>query len=72
MCNNTVSYNAPMTNESYIMIGYVEIEESCGNTDAYGNTLVCSECKYDPAARDHRANVKADRESYASSGYGDE
>ena len=71
MCDNTVSYSAPMTNESYVMIGYVEIDEKCGNTNAYGKTLVCNDCKYDPAARDHRANAKADREAYTSAGYGE-
>jgi len=71
MCDNTVSYSAPMTNESYVMIGYVEIEESCGNTDAEGDTLVCNDCKYDSAAQDHRANAKADRETYTSAGYGE-
>ena len=71
MCNNKVKYSAPITNESYIMIGYTEIKEKCGNTDAYGNTLVCNDCQYDPTAKDHRANAKADRESYSYAGYGE-
>ena len=65
MCKNIVNYNAP---SGY---GYISVNEKCGNTNAYGNTLVCNECQYDPTAKDHRANAKADRESYSYAGYGE-
>ncbi len=65
MCDNTVSYNAPSG------MFFISVDEKCGNTDAYGKTLVCNDCKHDDAARDHRANARADRQSYATAGYGE-
>ncbi len=65
MCNNLVSYNAPQG------MFFISVDEKCGNTDAYGNTLICDQCRHDESAKDHRANAKADRESYSSAGYGE-
>ena len=63
-CENLVNYNAQ---SGY---GYISVDEKCGNTDAYGNTLICEKCRHDESAKDHRANAKADQESYSNAGYG--
>ena len=54
---------------------YKEIFIRCGNTDPYGESAICEECKNDPkimqSIQNHKANVEADNTWNKSAGFGE-
>jgi len=69
MCNEQVSYTIP------VRFDYKSILIKCGNTDSWGNRVICDKCLANPdemrRIRVQEENMAADNAWLTSAGWGE-